>query len=440
MAAANSRQRCVVVGAGTAGVNGLRSLRQLGWEGELLLVSAEAPYSRMTLPYHLAGEISESRTCTLTDDELEQWGVKLQRGRVQALDASNGRLLLESQESLAYDQLLLATGSRAVRPPVAGMEDNPRIHDFWTLTDSCALKAQLHPNARVVLLGGGFIAFTILNALLKQSGSLTIIERQARILPRMVDEATAVLVQSQLEQYGVKLQLGASLTAVEQQQDALLLQLEDGQQLTADVLINAAGILPNLEWLKDSGLQLKEGVCVQQQLRASLPNIYAAGDIAQGPDLLGGPPVVHAIEPTAAEHGRIAAANIAGREVSYAGSLAINIVGAAGLDVASFGHWDAPADEVITASSPQRGAIRKYLLREGRLLGAVFASSHQQTWKDNELGMLKGLVQSQVELTPWLDALRDDPFHLKPIYLASGALQTLLKKTTLGTASPSPRR
>src|SRR5581483_2089718 len=104
------------------------------------------------------------------------------------------------------------------------------------------------------------------------------------------------------------------------------LVFDRGPDLAADVVIMATGIRPNLDWLDGSGVRVNQGVVVDDHLRSSVPNVYAAGDVAEGPDRLSGAGVVHAIEPTAQEHGRVAGANMAGRDVRYRGSVAMNIV------------------------------------------------------------------------------------------------------------------
>src|SRR5581483_6595231 len=115
--------------------------------------------------------------------------------------------------------------------------------------------------------------------------------------------------------------------------------LANGQSIDADLVVVATGIRPNLEFVKGSGIHIDQGIVVDSHMRTSIPHVYAAGDVAQGPDLLGDKPAVHAIQPTAVDHGRIAGANMAGQSIAYAGSLLMNILDACGLQCASFGRW-----------------------------------------------------------------------------------------------------
>ena len=200
----------------------------------------------------------------------------------------------------------------------------------------------------------------------------------------------------------------------------------------------ATGIRTNLEWLKDSGIRVNRGVVVDDHLRSSVANVYAAGDVAEGRDLVTGQPDVHAIEPTAMEHGRVVGANMAGRDLAYRGSLLMNIVEVCHLDVASFGRWDDPKAELMLAIDPDRPAYRKLLWHGDRLTGAMILGASDDIWTTNDVGMLKGLVQSGAPLGPWKEQLRRNPFDVKRAFVASHATRQLLPETVLGRPAAAP--
>jgi NAD(P)H-nitrite reductase large subunit len=325
-----------------------------------------------------------------------------------------------------------------VRPPIPGA-DSPGVHTFWTLPDAEALNRLITPQSHVVMVGAGFIAFTILNGILARAGKVTIVEIAPRILPRMIDEPGAALVSRWLEARGAVLKTGTALKSIQAKGVRQTLTFGDGTSVTSDAVIMATGIRPNLEWLKGSKIKVNQGIVVDAHLRSSVPNVYAAGDVAEGKNQITGAAEVHAIEPTAMEHGRVAAANMAGRPTTYPGSLLMNIVGVAGLDVASFGSWDDPKAETIAGTMAGRNAYRKYLFRGDRLVGAILVSPNAETWSGNDLGMLKGLVQSGQSLGAWKDWLRKNPFDIKKPYLASRTVSALMPHTILNQPSPSPR-
>ncbi|GIX46244.1 MAG: pyridine nucleotide-disulfide oxidoreductase [Candidatus Tectimicrobiota bacterium] len=428
--------RHVIVGGGTAGMNAITTIRQYDkGASEIVLVASERPYARMVLPYYLKGDISEAHVYTATPARLRALDVQTYIGRrAVGLDPQAGTVTLDDGTQLAYDDLLIATGSSPVRPPVPGA-DAADVYSFWTLEQAQAVLHRLRPGCHVAMVGAGFIAFTILNAILARQARLTVVEIAPQVLPRMIDAQGAKLVEEWLRQRGVHLRTGANLTAIEPADGRKRLRFQEGEDVVADVVILATGIRPNLEWLEGTGLAINRGVLVDEHLRSNVPNVYAAGDIAEGRDLVRGEAAVHAIEPTAMEHGRVVGANMAGQPVAYRGSLLMNIVEVLDLEIASFGAWDDPQAEVSQALVPERFAYRKLLWRGDRLVGAMLIGPSREVWTSNDLGMLKGLVQSGIRLGAWKSYLHHHPFDVKRAFIAAGTTARLLPQTVLGSPS-----
>ena len=433
-------RRHLIIGGGTAGMNAIRTIREEETErSTITLVSAEKPYSRMVLPYYLDRSIAESHVFTATARVLGEWGVAAHLGkRATALDAKANRCTLDDGTTVEYDDCLIATGSSAVRAPVPGA-DGPGVHSFWTLDQARGVLAQIQPGSHVVMVGAGFIAFTILNSILSLGAKLTIVEVAPRILPRMIDDTGAELVQGWLEKNGVTVRTGAKLTRIDDVKGRRRrLKMAAGGDLVGDVVIMATGIRTNLAWLNGSEVKINQGIVVDDHLRSSVPNVYAAGDVAEGRDLISQTNAVHAIEPTAQEHGRIVGANMAGKDVRYRGSLIINIVEVCHLDVASFGAWDDAKAETASGVKADRPAYRKLLWRGDRLTGAIILGPSSDIWTTNDVGMLKGLVQSGVGLGSWKAHLKRNPFDIKPAFIATKTTSRLLPETILGRPSKAP--
>jgi len=438
--------RHLIIGGGTAGINAIRTIREEEAEkSAITLVSAERPYSRMVLPYYLDRSIAESHVFTATAAVLARWQVKTHLGRrATNLDIKSNTCTLEDGTKVEYDDCLIATGSSAVRAPVPGA-DGKGVHSFWTLEEARGVVAQVQPGTHVVMVGAGFIAFTILNSILALGATLTIVEIAPRILPRMVDDVGAQLVQHWLEAHGVTVRTNSAVTGIEDagakgasSRIRKRLRFKSGGDLVADVVIMATGIRTNLDWLKDSGIAIKRGVVVDDHLRSNVANVYAAGDVAEGKDAVTGEAAVHAIEPTAQEHGRVVGANMAGKGVRYKGSLLANIVEVCHLDVASFGAWEDAKAQTISGLLKDRPAYRKLLFRGDRLTGAIILGPSSDIWTTNDVGMLKGLVQSGVSLGSWKAHLQTNPFDIKPAFIASRTTGTLLPETVLGRPSKAP--
>jgi len=431
--------RHLIIGGGTAGMNAMRTIREEEREpSEITLVSAERPYSRMVLPYYLDRSIAESHVYTATAANLARWKVKTLIGRkATALDVKANACTLDDGSRVEYDDCLIATGSSAVRAPVPG-SDGRAVHSFWTLEEARGVLASVTPGRHVVMVGAGFISFTILNSILALGAQLTVIELAPRILPRMIDATGAELVEGWLKAHGVTVRTNVKLARIEDAKDRKRLKFSSGPDLTADVVIMATGIKTNLDWIKGSGVGVKRGVTVDERLRSNVPNVYAAGDIAEGRDLISGEAAVHAIEPTAQEHGRVAGANMAGKDVRYRGSLIINIVEVCHLDAASFGAWDDARAEAISGLKKERSAYRKLLFTGERLTGAIIIGRSSDIWTTNDVGMLKGLVQSGQPLGRYKEHLRRNPFDVKTVFIAAKTTSTLLPETVLGRPSKAP--
>jgi len=431
--------RHLIIGGGTAGMNAMRTIREEEREAsEITLVTAERPYSRMVLPYYLDRSIAENHVYTATGADLTRWKVKTLIGRrATALDVKANVCTLDDGTRVEYDDCLIATGSSAARAPVPGA-DGADVHSFWTLEQARGVLTSVTPGSQVVMVGAGFISFTILNSILSLGAKLTVVELAPRILPRMVDDIGAGVVEDWLKAHGVTVRTNAKLAKIEDVKGRKRLKFASGSDLIADVVIMATGIRTNLAWLEDSGVDIEQGIIVDEHLRSNVPNVYAAGDVAQGRDLISGQSAVHAIEPTAQEHGRIVGANMAGKDVRYRGSLIINIVEVCHLDAASFGAWDDARAEAISGLKKDRNAYRKLLFTGERLTGAIIIGRSNDIWTTNDVGMLKGLVQSGQPIGRYQDHLRRNPFDVKTVFIAARTTSALLPETILGRPSKAP--
>jgi NAD(P)H-nitrite reductase large subunit len=254
----------------------------------------------------------------------------------------------------------------------------------------------------------------------------------------MVDATGAELVESWLKAHGVAIRTNVKLTRIEDAKGKKRLKFSAGPEIACDAVIMATGIKTNLEWLKGAGIDIRQGIVVDERLRSNVPNVYAAGDVAEGRDLISGGPALHAIEPTAQEHGRVVGANMAGKSIAYKGSLIINIVEVCHLDAASFGAWDDPRAATVSALKKDRNAYRKLLFTGDRLTGAIIIGRSNDIWTTNDVGMLKGLVQTGVPLGRFKDYLETNPFDVKTAFIASKTTSTLLPETVLGRPSKAP--
>ncbi|MGV0952421.1 MAG: NAD(P)/FAD-dependent oxidoreductase, partial [Azonexus sp.] len=336
----------IILGNGPAGVVAAETLRRAAPADEILLVGSEdaPPYSRMAIPYLLQGNIDERGTyLRKTDDHFAKLRIEQRRGRAVAVNSEKQTILFDDGQFEPYDRLLIATGSHPVRPPIPGI-DLPQVQTCWTLDDARAIAAHAKPGARVLQLGAGFIGCIIMEALVKRGVQLTVVEMGDRMVPRMMTPEAGSMIKRWVEKLGVRVVTKAGVERIENGQNCpLTVTLTTGDQLACDLLIVAAGVAPNVAFLEGTDVHVAKGVLVDDTMQTSVPGIYAAGDVAEAPDLFSGRHLVAAIQPNAADQARIAALNMAGQPARMNGVLAINVLDSMGMISSSFGEWQGVA-------------------------------------------------------------------------------------------------
>jgi len=406
----------VIVGAGPAGVIASETLAALDPGAAITLVTGEpeSPYSRMAIPYLLAEDIKEEGThLRHTSGHFDKLGIKVVHERIAAIDPAKKTLSLEGGGSRSYGKLLLATGAAPVRPPIPGM-DLAKVKSCWTLADARQIIADTKPGDRVVLMGAGFIGCIILEALVSRKVKLTVIEMADRMVARMMDKTGGDMIGDWCRGQGVAVLTATKVTGIEEKADgSLSLSLEGKEPIEADLVVCATGVRSNIAFLEGSGIETKQGVLIDNYMATNVPDIYAAGDVAQGLDFSTGEHDVHAIQPTASEHGRTAARNMAGHKTAYRGSLVMNTLNTLGLISTSYGLWDGTpgGDEVISVDKANSRYLR--LSFKGDVLVGALALGLTQ-----HVGVLRGLIQTKVPLGKWKKVLQDDPHQIMSAYLA----------------------
>ncbi|MGE0485807.1 MAG: NAD(P)/FAD-dependent oxidoreductase [Gammaproteobacteria bacterium] len=409
--------RHVVIGAGPSGVVAAETLRKLDPAATVTLVGdePEPPYSRMAIPYFLIKQIREDGThLRKTANHYAARGIELVQQRVTALDPKARALTLADGAILAYDKLLVATGSRPVAPPIPGI-DLDGVTSCWTLADARRIAATAKPGARVVLMGAGFIGCIILEALARSGAELTVVEMEDRMVPRMMNDTAGNMIKDWCESRGVKVHTSMQVTAIEAHDGALRVALKSGESIAADLVVSATGVRPNLELVADSGIKTDHGILVDRHMRTSDADVYAAGDVAQGIDFSTGDYSVQAIQPTAVDHGQLAARNMVGREKAiHRGCVNMNVLDTLGLISSSFGLWmGQDGGDSAELLNPARHRYLNLQFADDVLVGATSIGLTEH------VGVLRGLIQSKTRLGAWKARLVSDPTRLMEAYLAS---------------------
>lgn len=379
----------LIIGQGAAGTAAARRLRELDQTVAITVVTDEvySYYSRVDLPGIVAGKLDPQSATLLTDQDFAQQQIFCRSGvNVSRILPAERAVELSSGERLRYDRLLLATGSRPIVPPIPGVELSG-VHTLWTMADALGLQTATSRAERAIVIGAGLIGLKTALALQSRGIKTTVIEQQSRLLPRQLDDTASQLLCSALAHCGLELRFGTQVGAILSQDGQRVSAVAAGKvQIPGDLVVLAVGVRPNVALAQAAGLTVERGILVDQGMRSSDPNIFAAGDVAVVTDRLTGLPVVPAIWPAAVEQGRLAAESMLGLGGGHAGSLARNSVEIAGVPLVSLGDvWGEAEDCVL---SRQRGeTYLKLVSRQGVLRGALLVGEIAAA------GLLAGLIE-----------------------------------------------
>ena len=411
----------VILGAGPAGVTAAETLRQSRPGDEITLISGEEapPYSRMAIPYLLQGNIKEQGTyLRQAAGHYDRLGIKVAHARAGGIDTGSRRLFLSNGSEARYDRLLIATGAAPIIPQIDGA-NLPGVHSCWTLADTRQITGLVGKGAPVVLCGAGFIGSIILEALHASGADLTVVELAPRMVARMMDETAGGMLKRWCEGKGVRVVTGTRverITAVDDKGGGgpLRVQLSSGGTIPARLVVMAVGVRPNTGFLVGTGIQTGRGITVDQHLATTARDVYAAGDCCEGIDLSTGKPDMLAIQPTAVEHGRLAALNMAGIPTPHRGSLNMNVLDTMGLISSSFGLWQGARGTASARQVDEPGYRYMRLEFDGdRLVGA------QCVGHTENVGILRGLIQTGVHLGGWKGRLMRSPERVMEAYVAT---------------------
>lgn len=408
----------VIVGAGPAGIIAAETLRKLDASAQITVIGdeSEPPYSRMALPYYLIKNIKEEGTYLRKGKgHYDARNIEIKQDKVTKVKPGKKTVELKKGGKLNYDKLLIATGSRPVTPPIPGI-DLPNIHSCWTLEDGRNIAKRAKPGAKVVLMGAGFIGCIILEALAKSGADLTVVEMGDRMVPRMMDDIAGNMIKRWCEEHGVSVHTSTKVEGIAKAKGKhkLEVSLSNGEAIPADLIVSATGVKPNIKLLEDTKVETDFGIIVNRHLQTSDANIYAAGDVVQGRDFSTGEYSVQAIQPTAADHGQLAARNMAGLAGAiHQGSVNMNVLDTMGLISSSFGLWmGVPGGSSATLHSPERYRYLNLQFEDDILVGASALGLTEH------VGVLRGLIQSKIRLAEWKDRLIEDPTRVMEAYLA----------------------
>ena len=367
MDAAMAPRFVVVVGAGPSGARCAERLAEAGAVVTLIGAETGHPYNRVALSQLLAGDLDEAALVTHDDDRLRALNVRHMPGtRIAAIDRSARMLRTEDGRAIPYGTLVLALGASAIRLPLPGA-DLPGVAMYRTLADVRHMLDEAGRGGRAIVIGGGLLGLEAAVGLARRGMGVTVLHGADRLMERQLDSGAARLLVRRLAEWGVDVVLEAKTVALEGTDRVTGARLADGSVIPAGLVVMAVGIRPEVALAREAGLDVNRGVVVDDAMRTSDPDIHAVGECAEH-----GGACIGLVAPALAQ-AEVAAEAILGRRAAYRASFEATALKVAGAGVWSAGALD--AEESVVLDDPGEtagdGQYRRFLLSDGRLIGAV---------------------------------------------------------------------
>lgn len=282
---AESVETCLIIGASHAGVNFAFSLRREGWEGEIVLYDTdpELPYHRPPLSKAYLSSAADKAKQTLLRPATtyEKQAIELQLGQtVTQIDRENQHIQLADGTKRAYTKLVLATGGRAILPPIEGLAQCPQVFPLRTAEDAHRIRTAFEncQQKRVVVIGGGYIGLETAASLRQQGAKVTVLEKEARLLARVTSPEISDFFAQLHQERGVEIQTDQEVTSIQAQANEYTVHCRSGAHYPADLIVVGVGIHVNQELAVEAGLAVGDGIVVDETARTNDSHIYAIGD------------------------------------------------------------------------------------------------------------------------------------------------------------------
>jgi len=401
------KKKYLIIGNSAGGIGAVEAIRKIDKDGSIAVISDEDyhAYSRPLISYYLANEIPYDKLFYRHTNFYEKKNVDAILGRKAVkIDFDHNSVVLEDETQIEFEKLLLATGGEPFIPKVIGMEKY-EFFTFTTLNDSIKIRNRLESGniEKAVVLGGGLIGLKAAEGLVARGINVTVVELADRILSPVLDEQSAGIIQKVLEEKGIEVLTNHTLAEIVGENGSVSgAVLDKGEKLDCDLVIIAIGVRPRIELAKGTPIRVNRGIVVDKRMRTCVVNIYSCGDCAEVYDFVMDNFRLTPLWPTAHVGGRVAGSNMAGVEKEFVWGTGMNSVDFFGFPVISAGLVNPPDGEkleVLTKLDPDKRIYKKFLIRDGCVVGMILVNEVDRA------GVILGLMRDKVDVTSFKDNL-----------------------------------
>ncbi|MDR0861575.1 MAG: FAD-dependent oxidoreductase [Oscillospiraceae bacterium] len=405
----NSGYKYVIIGNSAAAVGTVEGIRRIDTAGSILIISDEPhhTYGRPLISYLLLGKTDRQRMKYRPDDFYEKNGVTTKLGvAVTKINPDEHTVETADGETIAYEKLMVSTGSNPFVPPMDGLDAVANKFTFQNLDSALALGEAITSESDVLIIGAGLIGLKCAEGIIDRVRSVTFVDMAPKVLPSILEDDAAAIIKAQLEAVGINFYLGDSVGSF----DGNVATLKNGgEKLTFDVLVLAVGVRPSIALVKDAGGACGRAITVDSRSATSLPDVYAAGDCTESRDAVTGDTKVMAILPNAYLQGETAGINMAGVNYAFEKLIPCNAIGFFGKHILSAGSYT--GDVYFTNDGTN---YRKLFYSDNRLNGFILIGDKHP--KDGEIpaydraGIYTRIIRERIPLDSLdFELIRDRP-------------------------------
>ncbi|MCM8759419.1 MAG: FAD-dependent oxidoreductase [Candidatus Omnitrophica bacterium] len=403
----------LIIGNSIAGVSCIEGIRSIDNVGKIVVVSKEdiQNYSRPLISYYLAGKISENSMAFRSAEFYKENSIELILNvTALSIDTKNNTLITNTG-NIRFEKLLIASGGSPIVPNIQGYsKDIQGIFTFTSFSEAKKLKKYVEEEKidNAVILGGGLIGLKCAEGLLEHNIKIHMVELSDRLLSSTLDKDASNFIETVLMEKGCVVYKNDTIESIYSENNKISkVKLKSGKEIETKLLVIAVGVKPETSFVKDTGIQCNRGILVDQFMKTNISNIFAAGDVAEGKNLITEKSSLIAIWPVAARQGKIAGINMAGGSAVYEGMFPMNAVEIAGVPVISFGITAVDNLENYEILKKSDGkTYKKIVLHNNKIVGSIFLGKIERS------GIYAGLIKNQINVAEFKSFLLEEDFGL----------------------------
>ena len=405
----------LIIGGSAGGIGAVEAIRELDPTGELALISEEVfpQYSRPMISEYVSQEASLATMNYRSEQFWKKHNVQAHTGKTAVnIDFNKKIVELDNGEKIEYEKLLLATGGRPVVPQMDGVTKDG-VFTFTELASAKGINSKLQHAKSAVVLGGGLIGVSVADALVKRGINVTLVEVNNRLIHVVLDEKASELAENVIKTTGTKIVLGQTVKQVlgkQENPDAVGgVLLNDDTVVPCDLVILAVGVVPRVDLVKDSKMDVNTGIIVDRFMQTNIPDVYACGDATEAHDFITKENRRLPLWPLAHVGGRVAGYNMAGQTTEYEGGTVMSSMNYFHLPIISVGKINPENSneyEILVDVKPEKPAYKKIVLKNGVIVGFIFLGEVEKA------GILFRLIKNHVNVASIKENLLSEDFGI----------------------------